>query len=38
VKISQFRTLSTERLGARISRLDDADMQRIIDGLQQLIG
>ena len=38
VKISQIRTLSTERLGARISRLDDADLQRIIDGLQQLIG
>lgn len=37
VKITQIRTLSTERLGARIAKLDDGDMQRIVDGLQQVI-
>ncbi len=37
VKISQIRTLSTERLGARLGRLADADVRRIVDGLLQLI-
>jgi mRNA-degrading endonuclease toxin of MazEF toxin-antitoxin module len=38
VKVTQIRTLSTERLGSRLSRLDDAHMQRITNGLQQIIG
>ena len=38
VKISQVRTLSTERLGARLGRLQAADIQEIIDGLLQLVG
>jgi len=37
VKVSQVRTLSTERLGARLGRLDEDDIREIIDGLLQLI-
>lgn len=38
VKISQVRTLSTQRLGARIGRLAEQDLARLVDGLLELIG
>jgi mRNA interferase MazF len=38
VKVSQIRTLSTERLGARIGRITDRDLQRLVDALLELIG
>ncbi len=38
VKISQVRTLSTERLSDRIGRIEDDDLTRIVDGLLELIG
>ena len=38
VKISQIRTLSTERLGHKLSRLDEAEVNRIIEGLLDIIG
>ena len=38
VKISQVRTLSTERLGARIGRLSEDDLARLVDGLLELVG
>lgn len=38
VKISQVRTLSTERLGDRAGRLDSAALTDLTDGLFQLIG
>ena len=38
VKVSQIRTLSTQRLGARLGRLSDADLQHLLGGLWQLIG
>lgn len=38
VKISQVRTLSTERLGARLGRLDEEQVREILNGLVQLIG
>ena len=38
VKISQIRTLSTERLGHRISRLEEADVNRIVEGLMDIVG
>ena len=38
VKISQIRTLSTDRLGARIGHIPDDDLARLVDGLIQLIG
>ncbi|HEY3111794.1 MAG TPA: type II toxin-antitoxin system PemK/MazF family toxin [Chloroflexota bacterium] len=37
-KISQVRTLSTERLGGRLGRLDDGQMVELVEGLQELIG
>jgi mRNA interferase MazF len=38
VKISQVRTLSTERLGARIGQLSEGDLARLVDGLFELVG
>ncbi|HUT00836.1 MAG TPA: type II toxin-antitoxin system PemK/MazF family toxin [Phycisphaerae bacterium] len=38
VKISQIRTLSTERLGRRIGRASAEDLQAVIDGLLEIIG
>lgn len=38
VKISQVRTLSVERLGGRLARVDEADVDRIVEGLLDLVG
>lgn len=38
VKISQIRTLSTERLGKKISRLSEEEIDKIIEGLNEIIG
>ena len=38
VKISQIRTLSTERLTHRLARLDEAEVNRIIEGLLDIVG
>lgn len=38
VKISQLRTLSTTRLGRRIARLEERDLEQLVDGLLELIG
>jgi len=38
VKISQVRTLSTERLGSKLGRLEEAEVDRIIEGLLDIIG
>jgi mRNA interferase MazF len=38
IKISQIRTLSTERLGDRITQVDEAALGEIVDGLLELIG
>jgi len=38
VKISQIRTLSTERLGKRIGRVTPEDLDKIIEGLNEIIG
>ncbi len=37
VKISQVRTISVERLGKRLAALDKEDLDRILDGLVELI-
>lgn len=37
VKMSQVRTLSTERLSKRIGAVDEAEMAEIIEGLIELI-
>lgn len=38
VKISQIRTLSTERIGNSLSRAGPEDLVKIIDGLNEIIG
>jgi mRNA interferase MazF len=38
IKISQVRTLSTERLGKKLGRLPEAELSRIVEGLLDIIG
>jgi mRNA interferase MazF len=38
VKISQVRTISTERLGDRLSSLAESEVDHIVSGLVQLVG
>jgi mRNA interferase MazF len=38
VKISQVRTLSTERLGARIGRVSPEELARLVDGFNEIVG
>ena len=38
VKISQIRTLSVKRLSHRVAHLDEVEVNRIIEGLQDIIG
>ncbi len=38
IKISPIRTLSTERLNKRITRLAEKDLDSVIEGLNEIIG
>lgn len=38
IKISQIRTLSTERIGQRIARASEEELARVIDGLNEILG
>jgi mRNA interferase MazF len=38
VKISQIRTLSTKRLGKRIGRASEEEIEIVVDGLNEIIG
>lgn len=38
VKISQIRTLSTERLGKKLGRIAAEELDHIIEGLNEIIG
>lgn len=38
VKISQIRTLSTERLGRKMGQLGEEEMDRIFEGLADIVG
>ena len=38
IKISQIRTLSTERLSKRITRLPEEELDLVIEGLNEIIG
>jgi mRNA interferase MazF len=38
VKISQIRTLSTQRLGALLGRLSPEELQPVVEGLNEIIG
>ena len=37
VKISQVRTISTDRIGKRIGEVDAAELVQVVDGLTELI-
>lgn len=38
VKISQIRTISTERLGKKIGRVSDEEVNAVVEGLMDIIG
>lgn len=38
IKISQVRTLSTERLGKRLARVSPEELNQVIEGLFELVG
>jgi len=38
VKIGQVRTLSTERVGRRVARASDEDLDRVVEGLNEILG
>ena len=38
VKVSQVRTLSTERLGPRIGRVSAEELSLVVEGLNEIIG
>jgi mRNA interferase MazF len=38
VKISQIRTLAVERIGGRVARASEEEVQRVIEGLNEIIG
>jgi mRNA interferase MazF len=38
VKISQIRTLATERIGRRIATASEEEVAQVLDGLYQIIG
>jgi mRNA interferase MazF len=38
VKISQIRTLATERIGRRIATASEEEVAQVLDGLSQIIG
>lgn len=37
-KISQIRTLSVERIGKRLGRVSERELQQVIEGLNEIIG
>ena len=38
IKISQIRTLATERIGKRIARASDEELSRVVEGLNEILG
>lgn len=38
IKIGQIRTLSVERLGRRLGRLSAEELQRLVEGLNEIVG
>jgi len=38
VKISQIRTLAVERIGAKLATVDDATLDQILEGLNEILG
>ncbi len=37
-KISQIRTLSVERIGKKLGRVSDLELQQVVEGLNEIIG
>jgi mRNA interferase MazF len=38
IKVSQIRTLATERLGKKLGRLSPEELERVIEGLMEIVG
>ena len=38
IKISQIRTLATERIGRRIARASEEELARTVEGLSEIVG
>ena len=38
VKMSQVRTISFLRIGRRIGRVDEAEVDRVVEGLMEIVG
>lgn len=38
VKVSQIRTLSVERLGTKLGRVSPEELERIVEGLNEIVG
>ena len=38
IKISQVRTLSVDRIGARLARASEEELARVLDGLNEILG
>ena len=38
VKISQIRTLSTERIGKRLGRASEEELAKVLEGLLEIVG
>jgi len=38
IKISQIRTLSTDRIGKRLARASEEELARVLDGLNEILG
>lgn len=38
IKISQIRTLSTDRIGRRLARASEEELARVVDGLNEILG
>jgi mRNA interferase MazF len=37
IKISQIRTLSVDRIGARLARASEEELARVVDGLNEIL-
>jgi mRNA interferase MazF len=38
IKISQIRTLSVDRIGARLAKASEEELARVLDGLNEVLG
>lgn len=38
IESSQIRTLSVDRIGARVARASDEEIARVVDGLNEIVG